>query len=307
MRHFVDKELKGHALVFDGPLEMVRKAAEVQKEIEAGMKGLKYEWDHPRNRVYMEPRVNFVERKANTWDEIQDFLKTPWPTAVKQVSYVVRRIMAEKLPEPKSVRRRGRWDENDGETDLDRLLLGDPDYMRRHFREQIGGPTSVTLICNLDTFTAPNKVGVYWRSCTAIAASDVLEQLGYSTELWMWCKGGNVYQEPNHEQFTCCRVKEAGAPLDLDAVCDSLSHWFTVKGIFATFAVLPEAKSIGYADHQLGAWEKYLDVEGAMKVYVPIVFGPDEAIQAAKNVLRWVKLGGQNSPDDVLPEPLDGE
>lgn len=342
MKHEIDKEMQGHVLVFDGPLDAVRavrKAQEplqatYQKEVERYNKEKKvydaampifYEdraawmersrrykdWlanrlvgpvvdpgDEPERPEYPKPAKRpdcmidpetdyFTGRKAKTWKDIESFLGRPWPTAVKAVTDMVDEIRKHPLPTPQDVRRRARWDENDGEVDVDRVRHGDPDFYRRMKRERVNGPTSVTLLCNLETCDFPDKdVGVFWRSVAAIAVTDVLEELGYAVEIWMWCRGRYVYKKPNHNQFNCMKVKGAGEPLDLHATCDALSYWFTSKAIFGSFACVPGAESIGGGiTSGMDGWAKYLQTEGSRVVHVPVVYRKEGALAAAVKVL----------------------
>jgi hypothetical protein len=129
---------------------------------------------------------------------------------------------------------------------------------------------------------------VFYRSASAIAATDLLEAAGYTVELWMWCLGRGVYPSPDHRQFTTCRLKESGMPVDIDSLCDTMSRWFTTKGIFGSFMCCPVMPvSIGSLNFDLGDWKKYMDVTpNVQEVHVPIVYGTTETIAAAHQVIH---------------------
>ncbi len=202
------------------------------------------------------------------------------------------------MPKPKSIKRKGHWSDTDGEVDVDRAMKGEPDMYRLVKRERVAGPTSVALVANVDCPGMVNKTGLFYRSMAAIALTDILENLGYSVELWMWCLGGGVYPRPHDKQFTACCMKQAGDPVDKSALCDTLSAWFCSEGIFGTFPIVANCQGYGYAmegednaktlkDSGLRGWERHLDIsQNVMAVPVPAVYGSvDNAAKCTRTVL----------------------
>jgi len=265
--------VKGHALIFDGPKDLIDTAARVQAA-------------DPKVRIT--PYFRFTGREGNSWKDAQGFISKPWPEAVSMVERIVEQTKDTPLPSPKSARRKPRWSDNDGEVDVDRAMQSEPDLYRKVSREHTSGPLTVSLICNVDVQSTPNKTGVYWRSAAAVAAADLLEQAGYSTEVWFWVGSRYAYPDPHPHQCVFCRIKEAGQPLDIDALCDTLSHWF-LKAAFASFDACPtRPTNIGGIDDKLGGWMKHMDVQGTYPVEVPIVFSPAAAVEATRTVLQTV-------------------
>lgn len=280
--HF-DKDLKGHGLIFDGPLELLsltRKANE----------GKTTNFAKFANNI----RVNWPGRVGRSWQDLENFVKTPWPEAVRFIKTVIHGILQAELPKPKSLKRKGRWNDLEGDLSIDRALTGEPEMYRRFQREQAHGPVTVTLMANLDAGDC-NKTGVWFRSAVCIALADILENIGYSVEIWSWCLGCHVYPEPNHNQFTAFSPKKAGYPVDMDALCDSMSHWFTYDAIYGSFACCPSyptavgsaihpefdvytvegcTKGYGNSTTTLKDWMKYIDTEvGSIVINLPMVTG----------------------------------
>lgn len=291
MRHILDKELKGHAMIYGGPLEMLQSARTASKN----PVGLKFN-GYP-------PDTNYPGRKGKGWDAHVAFIGTPWPIAMKCIDMVQDAIRKENMPTPKSRKRKGFWSDIEGEVDVPRALSGEPELFRNIKRQQRVGPTNISLVTNLDSPGSCNSTGLFYRSIVCIAVADILEELGYSTEIITWCYGYAVFPAPYDRQFTVCRVKEAGNPIDKTALCDSLSAWFTLEVIFGTFPACPGINRCSYGGAILGetkpesiekagmkGWEKYLDItEGTMGVPIPHVAGTLEAaVNASKEVLTKI-------------------
>lgn len=274
MKHFLDRQLKGHALIFDGPLDLVKHARDANQG------------PSPFKKV---KDVNWPGRKGNTWDDLERFLHSPWPEAVNMVRRVAEGIRQSDLPEPKDVRRKPRWSEDDGDVDVDRVMYGEPEYMRTTKRQRVQGSMTVSIISNLDSTKSVrcNPSGVFFRSACSIALADILNDLGYTVEIWTWTRGSGVYPKPYDKQFIACRPLAAGQPVDVDAMCDTMSHWFTTQATFGAFAACPDTKpeGFGYAVEPdttttefekcgMGEWKKYLDLDqGTFPVCVPMIYG----------------------------------
>src|SRR5262245_48821286 len=125
MRYYLDTELQGHCLIFDGPLDLVR----------SGLAGMKKHTDLNANFT-KSPNINFPGRRGSGWDIFEKFLGSPWPEAIKRVQFVQAAVKKETMPTPKSFRRKPRFNEVDGEIDVDKAMHGDPDYYRRVQRER---------------------------------------------------------------------------------------------------------------------------------------------------------------------------
>lgn len=279
-------------MLFDGPLDLVREARKANEELEA-------RGGEPFHRV----SVSWPERYATRWAEVEKFFDLPWQHPRYLIDAAVKAVRNSGMAEPQSIRRRNRMSEVDGDVVVERLLDGDPMCFRQAYRKRTYAPTQVSLLANLDLDKDSycNPSGVFYRSAVAIAAADALEDAGYSVEVWNWCLGGHVFPDPNHWQFTALRCKEAGQPVDVDALCNAMSAWMTTDGIFGSFAACPvKPVSKGstlqvpstvrtLADTKdLWGWAKYLDLkDGIEPVVVPMVrgWGTLPAERAAKELM----------------------
>jgi hypothetical protein len=291
--------MKGHALLFDGPLDLVKNARRANENVP--------------NPFKKNTAISWPGRKGYSWADMERFLHEPWPEAVARVKLAVDRIKSVEMPHPKDVRRKRKWSEVDGEVEIDRVMTGEPEYMQNFRREKVIGPFQVALVSNLDLTSGSrcNPSGVFFRSTACIAVADVLENLGYSVEIWTWTRGEECYPKPYPNQFIACRPKKFGDPVDYDALCDTMSSWFTTIASFGAIAAGPVTpKGLGYAcepdettyDFEkvgIGGWKKYLDIEqGVLPICIPMIVGSFDldspysgivkAVEVAKRVLEIV-------------------
>lgn len=298
MRWIHDVNLQGHVGIFDGPLELVEAARDANKGPNPFKKMEGFRWP---GRVC----------PPGDWDRAAKFLTEPWPEAVSMVRYVADQVrQSRELPLPKSIKRRPRWSDDDGEIDVDRAMRGETEMYRSARRHRTTAPTHIAFVTNLDATIGwwhTNSTGVFFRSAASIAMSDILEDAGYSVEIWIWSRGLNVFPEPDSEQFIACKVKAAGEMVDYDALCDAMSDWFCTQAIVGAIASNPHAKvkdkglgvesafgrfynedgSINWYEYGIDYWVPYMDIEEDCQVFpIPMVVGSkDSAVEAAKNVI----------------------
>lgn len=278
MRHITDKRLCGHAMIFEGPLDILKSAR-------------KYNEHLPKSQTFVRiQHQSWNGRAFQNWDEVEGAFGKPLDDEIKKVDKMLEKLRSMDLPQPKSRKRKMKNVEDTGEVDVDRALHGDPDFYRRATRETHHGPATIALICNLDAALCDDHDAIFWRGCAAIACTDVLEQAGYGVEIWMWCLGRMVYPAPYDRQFTCCRVKKAGDTPDIHSLITSLNGWFTRVGVFGSFMCCPTPPlRLGGACMDLGEWKKYLDIEESVQPFhIAVVTSEQGAIQAAKDALAAV-------------------
>ena len=166
------------------------------------------------------------------------------------------------------------------------------------------GATTVTVLTNLDAGCSDGPHSVFWRGAAAIATADILEQAGYMVELIMWCKGLYVYDSPRSEQLTILRLKEAGDPLDMQALCCGLSAWYLRVVVFGSFHLATrKPRSIGGLDYNLKQVHiNQMEKDGAICVQIPVhTYGLPGAVESARKAIVTVietNEGKQYSEDD---------
>jgi hypothetical protein len=305
VRHFHDKSLGGHALIFDGPKELVEAARDANRGRNPFKKMGGFRW----------PGRNCP---VGDWARAAQYLSEPWPEAVAKIKYVVDFIRKmPDLPQPRSVKRKARWSDCEGEVGIDRALKGEPECYRDIRRNPSHAPMNVALLSNLEStkhWYITNPSGLFYRSMAAIAVADVLEECGYSVEVWIWSRGLGVYPKPDDEQFLACKVKHAGDLVDYDAMADAMSDWFTTQAIFGVLAANPEVKPVSkgngveaalngfdgfflddgtpdWYNYGIDYWVKYLDItEDTQAIPIPLVVGASaqSAADAAAQVLQRI-------------------
>lgn len=238
----------GHILKGTSFVEYVERTIEGNRKAE---KDKKY-------RIIDEKRINvsWPGRKATgSWDEIRKLLSTPWPEARELIDWYIEEVRKFPLPEPHSIRRVMKWNDNEGDISSDKALLGEPEFYRKGVRHKIKGPSQIVLLTNLDQPGNVNKSGIFHRSVATIVLADILESKGYGVEIWAWCAGGYVFPKPNHFQFNALQVKKSDQPVDKETLANVLSAWFTYYIIWGSWNANPvNPVSIGYAmyaDHKL--------------------------------------------------------
>lgn len=297
MKVILDEKLKGHAMLFDGPLDVIRHA----KKANSG-----------KDPFFNPEYQRWPGRVGRSWEDFDKFLHSPWNEAVAKIDSIIN-VVKKYVKPPKSIKRKLRWDENDGDVCVNRLLQGEPEFYRRPHRPKVDAPRSIALVANLENGkdgTSVNPSGLWFRSGVAIAIADMLEEAGYSCEVWIWNLGWYLFPKPNHKCFIAWKAKAAGAVVDKHAMADSMSYWFTTQAVIA----VPAANPVGIetkSDYPLGAaimpnqgvtdveqvgmgeWIKYMDIdEGMQKVAVPMVYSwswdseNSMPVQTARAVLR---------------------
>lgn len=286
MRVTHDAELQGYAMVFEGPMELAQQTAKAQEGLS------------PSHPGQLDPKTGSytnTSRKFNGWGDLVEAYAKPWEAGVKRVSEMLEELRNEHIEEPVSRLRKARWTDGDGEIDVDRVMRGTAEAYREVRRSTYKGPTSIAVLCNSDAYAADSPESVFWRGAAAIACIDLLEANGYGCEVHLWCRGARVYEMQNTNQFTTCPIKQCDQPLDIDCMVNALSDWYLRLAIFGSFTTAAQAgakqRGIGWPlTHEIGPWEKYIDISANVaKVAIPAVKTREAAIRTAKQILNTVR------------------
>ncbi|MDZ4819196.1 MAG: hypothetical protein SGJ20_09515 [Planctomycetota bacterium] len=276
MQRHADKDLNGYALIANGPLEI----------LEAGKDGFA---PGGFNEAELH-NANWVGREfANYADLVGSFGK-PWADGLAKITDFIEQLRGT-VEKPKNRRRRARWSEVDGEVDVDRVLIGDPMFYRDMHRDEVQGPNTITLLCNIGGRQDVTADEMFWRGAAAVAAADLLEAAGYSVEVVAWSRAEHVFPSGKTDVFVAYRLKECGGTLDIDSLACGLSCWFFRTAVFSARVngwdrALPRAGCVGGSVHKIGGWDKYLDVsEGTRTISMPVVTDRESAIKAAREIL----------------------
>lgn len=190
---------------------------------------------------------SFVGMYLPTWEHVERQCNKVWTEGLTILSEMVSQLDSIELPEVKDRKRRVRFSEDDGdEVDYDRLRSGQP-YWRTSQREEIDGPSTMTVI--IDT-SAPASVptrDILWRGASAIALTKILESKGYQIELWVVKGNKNV-----ENTIQACCLKQPGDPLDESTMIAAVSGWFYRTVVFTQIKTL-NARHSGQRIVRLGS------------------------------------------------------
>ena len=171
-------------------------------------------------------------RKLPTWKAVVDAIDQPWKEGLEVVQKFIDKLEDQELPEIKSIVRRIRFDEDDGdEIDLDRLRAGQP-FWRVSRRQTSTGPTEVTIVVSLAAEKGVSPTDILWRGAAAIAMADILERQGFSVALWA-VQCSCPYGDDQYRRLTVAiPLKDHGDRLDLSTLVNTVSGWFYRSVLF---------------------------------------------------------------------------
>lgn len=247
MQYIHDKKIKGHIMRGTSFVNMM------DETIAGNRKAKGYKVVHES-----EINIKYPGREAKgSWDAARALLSQPWKEAVAHVDQYIEAVAKFPLPEPHSIKRKMKWNDDEGEIDVPRAMDGEGEMYRKGFRRKIKAPSQIVLLANLDCPWNCNKSGVFFRSVACIVLADILESKGYGVEIWAWCAGGNVFPRGQDKQFNALQVKRSDQPLDKDTLANVLSAWFTRYVIWGSWNANPvQPISIGYAKYGIAEGEE---------------------------------------------------
>jgi len=150
---------------------------------------------------------------------------------------VIRDIRAMHIVPPKSLKRKQRWEFDDGEElNLDRLKVGLP-HLRNTYRQHRPGPLTATIVANVSTNANKRGREVMMRGGAAAALTELMESAGYRIELWAGdVSSGAHNNDPRgaKHHFSTVRLKNASDPLDSSALVNATSGWYFRTIFFAS-------------------------------------------------------------------------
>jgi len=194
-------------------------------------------------------RTQFVGADLPTWDSAIAKYSAVWEHGVQTVQQFVEKLESADLPDVKSHARRTVFHEDDGdEICIDRLRSGQS-FWRKSERQVTIGPTEVTIITDMSTYSSVRSDDVLWRGAASIALAHLLESKGYRVELWAVDKFLTTHQKQHVIDGVC--LKRTSDALDVSTLSSFVSSWFFRTLSFVvrkTFAVV-DLKVVHGPDH----------------------------------------------------------
>lgn len=238
----------------------------------------------------------FRGRKFDSPKHVFDSCTDCWDYGLKVTDEMMQEISKLDLPVPKSVKRKPRFDEFDGdEIDLDRLRGGQP-FWRTTNKRRVKAPPRVSIICNIAANCSTNHKSILWRGAAMLSLALRLEQAGYKTELWSCESGSQVWSEEEGnkqvDSFAAVRLKGFTDPIDQISVINAASGWYFRTLYFDMFYALENhhancglGRSVGMGDNI-----KYLSPREQHRVIIENVFSKDEAVKLIKSSVEAIDV-----------------
>lgn len=182
----------------------------------------------------------FRGRTFMNWADIERKAMEPWPEGVQVVDRMIRALEAKKLPTPKSRKRKGIWNEFDGDDfNLDRFRSGQA-HWRTTQKAQGRGPNVVTIINDVSANCNVDHEDILWRGAASVALTKILENAGYRVEVWSCWASRDMYDKdlkgnrsPAPNMFAAVRLKMPRERLDVGTLINGVSGWFFRTVMFA--------------------------------------------------------------------------
>lgn len=139
---------------------------------------------HHKAEEHVHWHDEWIGRDFAGWSDVYAAARSAWPDGLETLEKMLEEIDRCELPQPKSRRRRTRFQEDDGdELDYDRLRTGRA-YWRTSRRETCRGPATITIIVDVGGNCKRASRDLLWRGAAAVALAQRLEEAGYRVELW---------------------------------------------------------------------------------------------------------------------------
>lgn len=274
MRQLYDADLRGYGSFYDSAEDMLASA----------------QANRGRRTYPAFSRGGWTGMDLRSWDDARAKLNSPWPEGREKVATVMSEIAEAKLPSPVSKARKQRWSEDDGEVSSDRVLAGESEYYRETYRASKTGTQNVTVLTNYGGVASHSSESLFWSSAAAIAVVDLLEEAGYSCEIWAYNWSTRAFDN-GADFFSAIHLKEAGNPLDIESLMTVTSGWwFRTVGLSVFDDVPGQASSGGYGSTvgRIGKWIKHIDTVNSLVITMDGAYSKTSAIDSAKKLVESV-------------------
>lgn len=277
MKHFVDSELRAQVFVYDsveGPL----KSAEA-----------------PRGPDYFRAAfedAHWTGAAFRTWEDVRTKMCKPWPEGRKRVDAIRQAIADAHIPKPESRARRHRFSEDDGEVVTERVLAGEPEYFRETYRTVQPGTQNITLLMHFGGNSYRSSDSMFWSTASTIALLDMLEEAGFSCEVWGY-KLSRGYYRGTHNNTHCAlvRIKGSGEPVNIESMMVAGSGWYYRTAMMGSGFDAPGLRvesGMGMNAHSIGQFARHIDTHHSLVVELPDSVNQADAIQNCRELLAAI-------------------
>ena len=228
----------------------------------------------------------------NTWDNTSNATRDEWVSGLQTLGKFVEDLKKADLPPIKSKKRRMEFSDEGDEVDYDKMMSGNPEFFKTCVREESDGPTTVTIV--IDTTTPANRQSedILWRGAAAIALTILLEDRGYTVELWC-VNGSKLWGGKNTGVMTAFCLKKTSDPLDYSTLVNTVSGWFYRSVTFTLLETMAkhagERTAYGYGtchNPDQTDLDKFNDDE--LRIYSSGVFSYSGALRLMEDELKRI-------------------
>lgn len=237
--------MQDYEKVFDGKIHEVRIYDSVSEAIsETGR--AESEWPHLASEMQGKcVRAGFVGRAFANMAEARVAADAIWPAGLKVMERFTNDLAGADLPKPVSRKRKMKWDESTGdEIDNDRLR-GGQDFWRRATRQQLHGPSVITLVAVQSASASVDAKDILWRGAAAVALTKILEEAGYRVDLWGAMVSRGSFAD-NTSLLIGTHLKQPNEPINESALVNACSGWFYRTIGFSSYLASPKRRASDY-------------------------------------------------------------
>lgn len=241
-----------------------------------------------------------IGREFETWEEVMKAAQEAWEDGIEQLGMFTERLRQTEIRPIKSHKRVVVWGPGpDGELDLERMQQGEVNCYKTYRREKSDGPTSLTVVIDVSTEYYRDSFDILWRGAAAIALTYLLEEKGYSVELWVAHGSAFFANKPYPGILTTC-LKRTSDPLDMSSLVNTVSGWFyrtTIFSLIRTVCIKHNEKVDDGLGRVYNPTETDLDeiTPDALRVYSTGVFTFNGAVRLMENELGKLADSGEEA------------
>lgn len=234
---------------------------------------------------------SWTGRYLPRWQDCEDAARQPWPEGRQLVDGMLRKISAN-VTMPTSIRKRARLNDEEGSIMVDRLFSGEERYRRTYKRENRQGIKNLTVIVDTCALGDVPHREIMWRGAAGVALTHLLEQAGYTVELWTIRRSNMVYPDSS-SVCTATKLKSLGDGCNIGSFIAACSGWFYRSVMFTVGASEDRSASAGGSEPP---WDQDLDriTTDKGRVLITGVHSEEDAVELVQDIMVALN-GGDDS------------
>lgn len=178
--------------------------------------------EQAERRIFNQDRPNWFGPKGfNTFSDVQKAVNKGWPDGVKKARKLGKDI---EVPPVKSIRRRRIRGDRGDTLDIHAVNSGafDKAWTRRGKRET-SAPPQLTMAVNLTANYTIKATALYWRGAAALKLAEMLEDSGYSLEIWAFDSTSKAFGEnSSNKNRNAYLLKESGQQIFANSLISTI-------------------------------------------------------------------------------------